>query len=60
MYETLFLTVGKSYAFHGDYEFILSHGDEVVYRENGFPSYAKARRAGMKKADSLLADSLFS
>jgi len=60
MYETLFLTVGKSYAFHGGYEFILYHGDDVVYRENWFSSYAKARRAGMKKADSLLADSLFS
>ena len=55
MYEILSITVGKSYAFHGDYEFIIYHGDDVVYRENGFSSYVKASRAGLKKAESMLA-----
>lgn len=59
MYETLFLSVGRAPTWYS-YEYVIFHGDNVVAREQGFTTRAQAKRAGMKKADTLLADSLFS
>lgn len=63
MYESLSLVVwrpnpGSTYC--DGYEFILFSNDEPVFRQSGYSSYAAARRAGQKKADTLLSDSLFS
>lgn len=57
MYETLFLSVGRAPSWYS-YEYVLYSGDYVVARESGFPSRSAAKRAGMKKADALLADPL--
>lgn len=60
MYETLSLVVWKP-PFHVSWEFILYAGDDTIaYREGNYPSRASAKRAGMKRADALLAPSLFS
>ena len=59
MYETLSMSVGRSPSWYS-YEYVLYHGETIVAREDGFTSRAKAKRAGMAKADTLLADSLFS
>ena len=57
MYETLSLTVCRSAQWYG-YEYILYCGDVIVARQDDFTSYAKAKRAGMKMADTLLATPL--
>ena len=55
MYETLSLSVGRSAEYHGGFEYILWSGDVIVTRDQYFTSYAKAKRAGLKVADTLLA-----
>ena len=57
MYDTLHLTVARDYALgvpSGNYEYLLWDGNVIVKRQGLFPSYAKAKRAALKVADSLL------
>lgn len=58
MYETLWISVGRSSEFHGGWEFVLYSGDVIVKRDKYFRSHAQAKRAGLKMADTLLADPL--
>ena len=57
MYETLSLTVGRSAQWYG-YEYVLSCGDVIVARQEHFKTYSQAKRAGLKKAGTLLATPL--
>jgi hypothetical protein len=53
--DSLSMTVGRDYRTSSKYEFVIYRGEKLVARDGYFPTYAAAKRAGMRVAADLAA-----